>query len=61
MSTFQALLETQVGKAVTAKFAEVAKLAPAAMKAEIAKGGPLGIYFIEVVATVTDQLKQEAA
>lgn len=60
MSEFLQLLETEVGKAVVAKFAECGDMSPAAMKAQIKMSDGLASYFVQVCRKVVDDLKAEA-
>ncbi len=61
MTDYQALIQTQVGQAVLAKFAASARMSQAAMQRELQVNGGLAVYFCQVCRKVVDELKEEAA
>lgn len=61
MLEFLALLETEVGKAIIAKFAQVGGISSEAMKARVKSQPSLAAYFVEVANKVVAELKAEAA
>lgn len=60
MQDFIALMNTEVGKATVAKFADVGGMCDSAMRRRLQRDEALAAYFVKVVRQVVGELKAEA-